>query len=290
MRPGLRLIRNPAPRPGCLVGRAVTRRLVSVNVAEHVTIPRKARKEERKNKQEVMPWNVQEVQTFVLGIKEERLCAPLLLSLMGLRPAEVCGLRWTDVDLEDASITIANTRTMMGNRYVVEKDTKSMAGERALPLPAPVLAALTSFKALQAKEKLALGGLRSLRLRPGARDRCSVHDQATPSTRVPAHGSPWSPSRSGIRRSCVVLHVPGEQRRAGPHPCAAGRTHEREDRKAPASVPADHGELRRAGSRDRLRRLHGEALTCVNSASGVIGGHTPTALPDPGIRIASKGR
>ncbi|WP_248001406.1 tyrosine-type recombinase/integrase [Streptomyces sp. RPA4-5] len=40
---------------------------------------------------------------------------------------------------------------------MVEKDTNSMAGERALPLPAPVLAALTSFKALQAKEKLALG-------------------------------------------------------------------------------------------------------------------------------------
>ncbi|MFF8790917.1 site-specific integrase [Streptomyces sp. NPDC015125] len=139
------------------LGRAVTRRLVSVNAAEHVSIPRKARKEERKNKQEVMPWNVQEVQTFVHGILEERLYAPLLTSLMGLRPAEVCGLRWTDVDLDAASITIANTRTMMGNRYVVEKDTKSMAGERALPLPAPVLAALTSFKALQAKEKLALG-------------------------------------------------------------------------------------------------------------------------------------
>jgi integrase len=46
---------------------------------------------------------------------------------------------------------------MMGNRYVVEKDTKSLAGERELPLPAPVLAALRSFKALQAKEKLALG-------------------------------------------------------------------------------------------------------------------------------------
>ncbi|CAL9632757.1 hypothetical protein SUDANB176_06127 [Streptomyces sp. enrichment culture] len=46
---------------------------------------------------------------------------------------------------------------MMGNRYVVEKDTKSLAGERDLPLPAPVLAALKSFRALQAKEKLVLG-------------------------------------------------------------------------------------------------------------------------------------
>lgn len=139
------------------LNRAVTRRLVTVNVAQHVTIPRRARKEERKKKQEVKPWNVQEIQTFIHGVRTERLYAALLLSLMGLRPAEVCGLRWEDVDLEAATITIANTRTMMGNRYVVEKDTKSLAGERDLPLPAPVLAALKSFRALQAKEKLVLG-------------------------------------------------------------------------------------------------------------------------------------
>ncbi|WP_241777914.1 site-specific integrase [Streptomyces sp. CT34] len=139
------------------LGRAVTRRLVYVNVAAHVTIPRRARKEERKNKEEVQPWNVQEVQKFIHGIRGERLYAALLLSLMGLRPAEVCGLRWEDVDLENATIDIANTRTMMGNRYVVEKDTKSLAGERALPLPAPVLDALKAFRALQVEERLALG-------------------------------------------------------------------------------------------------------------------------------------
>ncbi len=139
------------------LNRAVARRVLAVNVAQYVTIPRKARKEERKKKQEVKPWNVQEVQMFINGVKAERLYAPLLLSLMGLRPAEVCGLRWEDVDLDDATITIANTRTMMGNRYVVEKDTKSMAGERELPLPGPVLMALRTFKTLQVKERLVLG-------------------------------------------------------------------------------------------------------------------------------------
>ncbi|WP_229887254.1 tyrosine-type recombinase/integrase [Streptomyces olivaceoviridis] len=96
------------------LNRAVTRRLVTMNVAQHVTIPRRARKEERKKKQEVKPWNVQEIQKLIHGVRTERLYAALLLSLMGLRPAEVCGLRWEDVDLEAATITIANTRTMMG--------------------------------------------------------------------------------------------------------------------------------------------------------------------------------
>lgn len=137
--------------------RAVTRRLVTLNVAENVFIPRRARKAERKTKAELVPWNVNEVQTFVNGIKEDRLYAPLLLCLMGMRPAEVCGLRWEDVDLEAGTLKVANTRTMMGNKTVVEKDTKSMAGERDLPLPGPVWSALKSYKALQAKEKLSLG-------------------------------------------------------------------------------------------------------------------------------------
>ncbi|WP_234010334.1 tyrosine-type recombinase/integrase [Streptomyces sp. SPB074] len=138
------------------LGRAVTRRLMAVNVAEYVVIPRKARKEERKRKETLTPWNPEEVQMFIQGIKEDRLYAALLLSPMGLRPAEVCGLRWMDIDLDRATVVIAKTRTMMGNRYVVEKDTKSLAGERVLPLPRPVLAALKSSEAAQARERAAL--------------------------------------------------------------------------------------------------------------------------------------
>jgi integrase len=69
---------------------------------------------------------------------------------MGLRPAEVCGLRWSDIDLNAATLDISNTRTLMGNKTVVEKDTKSMAGERLLPLPALVREALKEFRATQA--------------------------------------------------------------------------------------------------------------------------------------------
>ncbi|MYX76456.1 site-specific integrase [Streptomyces sp. SID3915] len=140
-----------------VLNRAVTKRLVQVNVASEISIPRKARKVERKAKGKLEPWNVKEVHAFVQGISGDRLYAPLLLSLMGLRPAEVCGLRWADIDLADDTLIVANTRTMMGNKTVIEKDTKSMAGERVLPLPAPVKEALKRFKALQAAEKLALG-------------------------------------------------------------------------------------------------------------------------------------
>ncbi|MCF3960092.1 tyrosine-type recombinase/integrase [Streptomyces fuscigenes] len=139
------------------LNRAVTRRLLTVNVASEVHIPLKARKAERKAKRVVPPWTAAEVGDFVAAMKGDRLNAPLLLSLMGLRPAEVCGLRWSDIDLDAATLSIANTRTLMGNRIVVEKDTKSLAGERMLPLPVLVHEALKTFRAMQAKERLAAG-------------------------------------------------------------------------------------------------------------------------------------
>lgn len=130
---------------------------VEVNVALEVTIPRKVRKAERRTKALVQPWNVDEVHAFVRAIEDDRLCAPFLLSLMGLRPAEICGMRWADVDLERATLTIANTRTLMGNKIVVEKDSKSVAGERELPLPDLVRGALTRFHAVQMAESRAAG-------------------------------------------------------------------------------------------------------------------------------------
>ncbi|WP_327302935.1 tyrosine-type recombinase/integrase [Streptomyces sp. NBC_01298] len=135
----------------------IRRRFVARNVAEHITIPRKARKVEKRDSPREKPWNVVEVKEFILGMRDDRLFAPLLLSLMGLRPAEVSGLRWTDLDFEAGTLNIANTRTLIGNRRVIEKDTKSEAGERTLPLPDPVRLGLLNFKVLQAAESATAG-------------------------------------------------------------------------------------------------------------------------------------
>jgi integrase len=147
---------------------AVRRQLVVRNVAHYVHVPRSAVKAEEATKaakkaaaeaagSSVGPWTAAEVMTFLADIKGERLHGVLLLSLMGLRPAEVCGLRWSDVDLEAGTIKAGdNTRTLVDG-VVDEKGAKSAAGKRTLPLPAPVLAALKVFKAKQAAEKLEAG-------------------------------------------------------------------------------------------------------------------------------------
>jgi integrase len=146
---------------------AVRRRLVQRNVAEHVTISREAKKKAAANQQKRTPWNEAEVKAFLQAIKEHRLYAAMMLTLIAERPAEVCGARWKeDVDLDGAgTIAINNTRTIVYDRSrkkgqrntVVEKHPKSESGKRVLPLPAPLHQALRAFRAQQAKEKLAAG-------------------------------------------------------------------------------------------------------------------------------------
>ncbi|MYW66273.1 tyrosine-type recombinase/integrase [Streptomyces sp. SID8379] len=132
--------------------RAVIRRLIPVNVAAEVRPSLADKKTDKRERQRAKPWTVAEVQTFIRGIADDRLYAPLLLSLMGLRPAEVCGQRWIDIDLEKRLLLIAVTRTMVGNRRVLEKDTKTAAGERGLPLPRGPWEALVAFRELQRAE------------------------------------------------------------------------------------------------------------------------------------------
>ncbi|KDN75246.1 integrase [Streptomyces olindensis] len=137
--------------------RAAVRKLIAESPAQFVRVSLADRKTDKRERPKVKPWTVAEVQRFIAGIERDRLYAPLLLSLMGLRPAEVVGLRWDDLDLKLATLEMVNTRTMIGNVQVLEKDAKTAAGERVLPLPGPVVDALKKFRALQAREKLAAG-------------------------------------------------------------------------------------------------------------------------------------
>ncbi|USQ86967.1 site-specific integrase [Streptomyces phaeoluteigriseus] len=137
--------------------RAAVRKLIAESPAQFVRVSLADRKTDKRERPEAKPWALAEVQKFIAGIERDRLYAPLLLSLMGLRPAEVVGLRWSDLDLKLATLEMVNTRTMIGNVQVLEKDAKTAAGERVLPLPGPVLDALKKFRALQARERLAAG-------------------------------------------------------------------------------------------------------------------------------------
>jgi integrase len=183
---GVRSVELTLGQLRAVLNEAVRRKMVARNVAAFTKIPRAARKEATAARSARLPWAEAEVRAFLLGIRDERLFAPWVLSLLGMRPAEVCGLRWSDVDLDGGTLTIANTRTLVEGE-MLEKSPKSEKGKRVLPLPAPVTVALRAFRTRQAAERLAAG--------PGYVD--------TGYVLVDELGEPWRTDR--LRRAAYAL-------------------------------------------------------------------------------------
>ena len=90
--------------------------------------------------------------------RPERL-APLVLFAVGtgLRLGEVCGLRWSDVDLEAGALVVRQQAQLQG-KEVVFQPVKTKAGQdRWVPLAGWVPDVLKARKAQQARERLAVG-------------------------------------------------------------------------------------------------------------------------------------
>ncbi|APE38549.1 hypothetical protein BOX37_20445 [Nocardia mangyaensis] len=102
-------------------------------------------------------WTREQVGVFSAKAKTQRLYAPLLLSCYGLRREEVCGLRWCDIDLTAATVSIAETMVRTCDGEIVIDGPKTERSGRTLPLPADVVSALRELKTRQMRERLALG-------------------------------------------------------------------------------------------------------------------------------------
>ncbi len=101
-------------------------------------------------------WNEEQVKRFITAVSADRLAAVWLLSLLGLRRGEVCGLKWADVSFTDKTLSIRQTHVAVGGE-VIEKGPKSRRGYRTLPLFQPVLGALEQLSTAQLAEKAAAG-------------------------------------------------------------------------------------------------------------------------------------
>jgi integrase len=81
----------------------------------------------------------------------------ITLQCLGLRPEEVCGLKWRrDVDVRRCELSIQAARTLVDGKPV-GKPPKTAAGKRTLPLDDALVASLKAFRVLQVSEKLAAG-------------------------------------------------------------------------------------------------------------------------------------
>lgn len=79
------------------------------------------------------------------------------LALSGLRRGEIAGAKWSDIDFDAGTITIARNRVQVDAATVVENEPKTQSSRRTLPLDEGLVSVLKRASARYAQEKLALG-------------------------------------------------------------------------------------------------------------------------------------
>lgn len=102
-------------------------------------------------------WTVDDVRAFLATTATDRHAAAWRLSLLGLRRSEVLGLTWDAVDLDAATLTVRQARTMVAGLGEVVADPKTARSRRTLPLDPGTVAALRAARKRQAEERLAAG-------------------------------------------------------------------------------------------------------------------------------------
>ncbi|MEY9889226.1 integrase [Catenulispora sp. MAP5-51] len=101
----------------------------------------------------VMVWTAPQTTAFLRRAAKHRLNALyMLIAYHGLRRGEAVGLRWEDLDLDNATVTIRWQLLEVGGD-VVNGAPKTDSGERTLILAKPVLQALRDWETTQARER-----------------------------------------------------------------------------------------------------------------------------------------
>ncbi len=100
-------------------------------------------------------WNATQLAGFLSSVSDDRLSALWrLLAMTGCRRGEALGLRWDDLDLEAATITIRRALVPLGGKVEVS-EPKTVRGRRRIALDPLTLQALKDHAGRQADERSA---------------------------------------------------------------------------------------------------------------------------------------
>jgi integrase len=130
---------------------AVRWRLLSNNPADAVEPPKAVQKE-------MMALNEDQTAILIESVKNHALYIPVLLAVTtGLRRGEILGLRWCDVDLERAKLSVTQTLIRTDKGGIHFKQPKRKMSRRSVSLPSMLVDVLRKHRAERAEQLLSFG-------------------------------------------------------------------------------------------------------------------------------------
>ncbi|MGN1230759.1 MAG: tyrosine-type recombinase/integrase [Anaerotignum sp.] len=75
----------------------------------------------------------------------------------GLRRSELCGLKWSDLDMESGVVTVVRKLAYIPHKGLHDDEPKTENGKRAFKLPESALIVLREYKKWQAQNRLLMG-------------------------------------------------------------------------------------------------------------------------------------
>src|SRR5215217_1853019 len=134
------------------LAQAVRWSLIPRNPADSVKAPTPTPKE-------MHPLSASEARKLLEVAQGDRLEALYVLAVhTGMRRGELLGLKWPDVDWENATVRVRRTLTRKGTGHVLG-EPKTKKSRRTVRLTHKAVEALRSHRARQAQEKLRVGSL-----------------------------------------------------------------------------------------------------------------------------------
>ena len=130
---------------------AVRMKYIKENPAAVIKAPRLERKQRP-------VWTPAQAQAFLKAVPGERLKALFLVELTtGVRRGHLCGLKWSNVDLDRGWIRLQDSRVVLGGRPTDKRCGKTVNADKAIAIDTRACAALRRWRAGQDRIRALLG-------------------------------------------------------------------------------------------------------------------------------------